>query len=199
MPVRTTSKPSGRSYARDLGTPGQMGASGVPAQLSTERLQGFFSSETMCKKVLVCPVFPDNVRVSISLHAFQGPMVCHGAGFPLPPVNQFIIDGADRLQAQASKGFRLRPSGGSVWRRARSRQPTGRGFCYTQRGGHLAKNKDQEDSRRGYGSTCYVHLTGLLWEIARLKATLLFQEFELFAHGVGRLSFLKVAVFQRTD
>lgn len=119
MPVRTTSKPSGRSYARDLGTPGQMGASGVPAQLSTERLQGFFSSETMCKKVLVCPIFPDNVRVSISLHAFQGPMVCHGAGFPLPPVNQFIIDGADRLQAQASKGFRLRPSGGSVWRRAR--------------------------------------------------------------------------------
>lgn len=44
-----------------------------------------------------------------------------------------------------------------------------------------------------------MHLTGLLWEIARLKATLLFQEFELFAHGVGRLSFLKVAVFQRTD
>lgn len=95
------------------------GRQGFQLSFQLNACRDFFSSETMCKKVLVCPVFPDNVRVSISLHAFQGPMVCHGAGFPLPPVNQFIIDVADRLQAQASKGFRLRPSGGSVWRRAR--------------------------------------------------------------------------------
>lgn len=123
---------------------------------------------------------------------FLGPQSYHGVGLPLPLINQFLIDRQTSCWPRPPRAFSWRPSGGWIWRR----QPTGQGLCQIQGGDCSAKSKDQEDSRR---STHYVHLHWLsVGNQHRLTASLLFK-IKLFAHGLWRPSFLRVAVCQRSD